>query len=162
VHVVGGLVGKFNMGQENSTRPAILLNGYKAFSGALTTDAATPAPATPLSTRSASSLAPPGYTKPVPTASWSPKTPSRSRNKQVLLAKNKTTRAKGVSGSEDESQQTPPDAFIFNDDSVDTPTTFYDAPSFEDGVLGVGSLEDDVDVVAKNTKLTSQKRRRVK
>ena len=102
-------------------------------------------------------------------ASWSPKTPSRSRNIQALLAQNKTTRAKRVraskdtiSGSKDESQQTLPDATILNDDSAETPSTLYDAPSFEDGVLGAGSLEDKADVVAQNTKLTSQKRRRVK
>jgi hypothetical protein len=79
-----------------------------------------------------------------------------------------TTRANGVraskdtiSGSEDESQQTLPDASILNDDSVETPSTLYDAPSFEDGVLGAGSLEDEADVV-KSTRLTSQKRQRVK
>jgi hypothetical protein len=79
-----------------------------------------------------------------------------------VASQNKTTRAKGVraskdtiSGSEDDSRQTLPDASIFNDDSVETPSTLYDAPSFEDGVLGAGSLEDEVDVVAKNTKLTS-------
>jgi hypothetical protein len=169
VHVVGDLVGKYNMGQQNSTRPAILLNAYKAFSGAVTMDAVTPALATPPSTKSASSLAPPGYTKPVPMASWSPKTPSRSRNMQALLAQNKTTRAKRVraskvtiSGSKDESQQTLPDATILNDDSAETPNTLYDAPTFEDGVLGAGSLEDRTDVVAKDNRLTSRKRRGVK
>ena len=88
---------------------------------------------------------------------------------QALLAQNNTTRAKGVraskdtiSGSEDELQQTLPDASVLNNDSVETPSTLYDAPSFEDGVLGAGSLEDEADVVARNTRLTSQKQRRVK
>jgi hypothetical protein len=67
-----------------------------------------------------------------------------------------------ISGSEDESRQTLLDASISNDDGVETPSTLYDAPSFEDGVLGAGSLEEEVDVVAKNTKLTSQKQRSVK
>ena len=81
----------------------------------------------------------------------------------------KTTKAKGVraskdtiSSSEDESQRTLPDASILNNDSVETPSTLYDTPSFEDRVLGAGSLEDEVDVVARNTRLTSQKQQRVK
>jgi hypothetical protein len=162
VHVVGGLVGKFNIGHENSTQPAILLNAYKAFSGTLATESTTtPALMTPQSTKSTSSLAPPGYTKPVPRASWSPKTPSHSRNKTTRPKRVRVSKDT-ISGSEDESQQAPPNASIFNDDSVETPSTFYDAPSFEDGVLGAGSMEDEVDAVARNTRLTSQKRRRVK
>jgi hypothetical protein len=161
------------MGQQNSTRPAILLNAppqclqgiqWRGDYGCSDSSLATPP-----STKSASSLAPPGYTKPVPMASWSPKTPSRSRNMQALLAQNKTTRAKRVraskdtiSGSKDESQQTLPDATILNDDSAETPNTLYDAPTFEDGVLGAGSLEDRTDVVAKDNRLTSRKRRGVK
>ena len=161
MHVVGGLVGKFSM--DHDTRPAILLNAYKAFGGAVATDlTATSALATPPSTKSTSSLAPPGYTKPVATASRSPKTPSHSRNIKALPAQDKTTKAKGVStsketisDSEDELRQTLPNASIFNDSSVETSSTLYNAPSFEDGVLGAGGLEDEVDVTAKNTKLTS-------
>jgi len=59
-----------------------------------------------------------------------------------------------MSGSKDESQQTLLNTSISNDNSVETLSNVYNAPSFKNGVLGAGRLDNEVNV-AKNTKPTS-------
>ena len=131
------------MGQD-SIRPAILLNSYKALSGVTAIDTAIgPALTTPSPMRSTSKLAPPGYTKRTVVAPWSPETPSRRQATQALETLAGVAKAELVtdmnkeaaSDSEGESEQT---------------------------LLVAEQLEDGVDVAAEKSQLASRKRRRVR
>ena len=144
------------MGYKSSTRPAILLNAYKAFSSTITTKStATPVLATLQSTKSTSSLALLRYIKlvAIAIASQSPKTPSYLQDK-TSKTKGVSTSKRTISDSEDELQQTLPNTSISNNNSVETLSNVYNAPSFKNGVLGAGSLDNEVNV-AKNTRPTS-------
>ena len=106
VHIVGNLAGKFHTNVNNSTtRPAILITAYKALGSIATTELAmSPISATPPSTGGVSklALAPPGYTKPATTASWSPKTPSKLQNTQAVATADKITRGKRAADQSEE------------------------------------------------------------
>src|SRR4051794_14092662 len=115
VHVVGRLVGSSNL-SSNDFCPALIITGYKSLSGVVSTSS-TPS-LSPLSAKSTSKLAPPGYTKPSTTVR-APTTPSHA---QKVLSGKATKKRKVVDDeSEDESFQTLPTTPVAGVDSIELP-----------------------------------------
>jgi hypothetical protein len=165
VHAVGALVGKFSTGLGDSSRPAILLTGYKTYGGVTGINTAMGStPTTPLSVKSASKLAPGWYTRPSAVEPCSPKTPSRTQRTLVQTTSDRAAKAKPVadmskratSDSEEESPRTLSGTSFFN---IDNPTT----PGMSrGGLLATEEGEDGSDVTAEMAQLESRKRRRAK